>query len=298
MHIRQLDSNLIEVSAPAKINLFLEVHGKADDGFHNLETVMCQVGIYDTIYFQTLPQLPEHVSFEVKHVFAGKEERALVPSDDRNLLMQSVHRLRAQYDVAAGARVQLVKRIPTQAGLGGGSSDAAAGLAAANLGWNLGLSHATLVEVAADLGSDVPFFLFPSPAVCRGRGEQVSPFPKEMVPRHFLIVQPPQGLSTAKVFERLAGRLSSPRRLPSQPGLTWMFNRLQRPAMELCESLVRVERSLRELGLRHRMLTGSGSAFFAVCRSRREAMRAANRLRQFGWARAFVTQSVICAESI
>src|SRR5205823_2480704 len=119
-----------------------------------------------------------------------------LPQEADNLVTRAMQMLRSQAHVAAGARVQLLKRIPSAAGLGGGSSDAAAALVAANAGWELNWPQAELAALAARLGSDVPFFLGHGPALCRGRGEQIEPV-GGLGCLHFVLVRPPAGLSTA-----------------------------------------------------------------------------------------------------
>ena len=122
-----------------------------------------------------------------------------VPRDGKNLVLRAVELVRRRTGTKQGARLRLIKRIPTAAGLGGGSSDAAAALVAANLGWKLGLSLPELAALAAELGSDVPFFLNRGPAVCRGRGERIEPA-DGLGLMNFVVVRPPEGLATAAVY--------------------------------------------------------------------------------------------------
>src|SRR5690606_4305446 len=119
-----------------------------------------------------------------------------LPTDRSNLAVRAVELLQARAGIEAGATMRLVKRIPSAAGLGGGSSDAAAALMAANQAWGLNWSVSKLETLAGELGSDVPFFLTPGAAICRGRGERVEPLPRTM-PLHVVVVRPPVGLSTA-----------------------------------------------------------------------------------------------------
>ena len=212
--------------------------------------------------------------------------------------MKAVELLRSRAGVEAGADIQLTKRIPSAAGLGGGSSDAAAALVAANLCWNIGYSQQRLLELAAELGSDVPFFLRRGAAMCRGRGELLEPL---HAPRglHFVIVRPPEGLSTAEVYRRcrpaedgtdrrdsaaLAAALHAGdlRRIAAG-----MFNRLQVAAEQMSPWVARLAAWFAELNLVGHQLTGSGSGYFGICRSARHARRAAARLSSRGAGSAF-----------
>ena len=122
-----------------------------------------------------------------------------MPEGPDNLVVRAVELVRRRAGVRRGAKLLLVKRIPAAAGLGGGSSDAAAALVAANEGWRLGRSRDELADWAAELGSDVPFFLAGGPAICRGRGERVEPV-AGLGALDFVVVRPPEGLSTAAVY--------------------------------------------------------------------------------------------------
>ncbi len=148
------------------MNLSLCLQGRRDDGYHELETVMLALRFYDEL------QLEAAEDGVLELTVSGADD---VPTDERNLVIRA-ERLRTATGCSRGGKVRLTKRIPSQAGLGGGSSDAAAALVAGNRLWALGLSADQLSTIAATLGSDVPFFLAPRAAVCTGRGEQVRAF--------------------------------------------------------------------------------------------------------------------------
>jgi 4-diphosphocytidyl-2-C-methyl-D-erythritol kinase len=158
-------SHSIRARAPAKLNLFLRVVGRRPDGFHELETVFQAVDLADELTFEPAEGL---------RLTGGSDE---APPGPENLVLQAAAALRAATGFTGGAAIHLEKRIPVGAGLGGGSSDAAATLAALNQLWGLGLSHARLAELAAGLGSDVPFFLQGGTAIGRGRGEVLEGIP-------------------------------------------------------------------------------------------------------------------------
>src|SRR5262245_21005354 len=177
------------VWAPAKVNLYLEILGKRADGYHELATLMVAVRLYDTLVFKDEPSgvLELHSS-----------DPALSTGSD-NLVMRAAQLLRDHTGCRKGAVMRLVKRIPMAAGLAGGSSDAAATLAGLNRLWRLGLEREDLTALAAQLGSDVPFFFHMPAAWCTGRGEQVNPLRLGRA-LELVLVCPPLGLSTAEVY--------------------------------------------------------------------------------------------------
>ncbi len=196
------DAVEVVIQTPAKLNLFFEVLGKRSDGYHEIETLMCPISWYDTLCFRETSSEDLELECQRGSAVGGSDGFEEVPRDGRNLVLRAVDLVRRQTGTKQGARLRLIKRIPTAAGLGGGSSDAAAALVAANLGWKLGLSVPELACMAAELGSDVPFFLHRGPAVCRGRGERIEPAPGLGL-MNFVVVRPPEGLATAAVYGSL-----------------------------------------------------------------------------------------------
>ncbi|MAT11920.1 MAG: 4-(cytidine 5'-diphospho)-2-C-methyl-D-erythritol kinase, partial [Rhodopirellula sp.] len=203
MFVRQDGPNL-EVLAPAKINLFLEVTGKRSDGFHELDMLMVPVALFDRLTLALSEDSDIHLSTSWA---LGLQSQPELPSPEENLVY---HILSMFQDVVQqlhqdrpGICVKLVKRIPMAAGLGGASSDAAAALVAANQLLDNLLSFDQLFDIAVQTGSDVPFFLYRRPARCQGRGEIVMPVSSgQSLP--VVLVKPEQGLSTPAVFSRLA----------------------------------------------------------------------------------------------
>lgn len=298
----------IIVHTPAKLNLFLEILAKRDDGFHEVETLMIAVNIYDRLTVTGLSDGRTHLTcrwasgMEPKPASRDSRHTAstldALPKDSDNLVWKAVERLRERSGTNAGIAIGLVKRIPAAAGLGGASSDAAAALVAANRAWRLGWSREQLSEVGAELGSDVPFFLTkrdrgPGMAVCRGRGEQIEPLAG--MPRlHFVIVRPPVGLSTAKVYaqctvpERAVSSREFVERLRRAGTVgQLLFNRLQAPAEELSPWIARLRALFDKAECEGHMMSGSGSSYFGICRSARHARRLAGRIRAAGVGRTF-----------
>ncbi len=275
----------VTVWAPAKLNLYLEVLGKRSDGFHEIETLMTAVSLYDTLSFSatSAPELRFSCDWAAG---VPLRQRKRLPKGEDNLVVRALDLLRDHTGSRRGAFVHLLKRIPLEAGLGGASADAAAALLAGNAGWDLNLSITNLREMAAELGSDVPFFLHPSPALCRGRGEKVMMQPSARL--DFVIVKPASGLSTARVFARCLVP-ANPRRFDAGAAL---FNRLQQAASELSEEVCRIGESFQRCGLRRYQMTGSGTACFGICRSRKDAVRVAAAMRNAGWEDVRLASSV------
>ena len=294
------------VHTPAKLNLFLEVLGKRSDGFHELETVIAAVDLYDTLIFTEEPT--EEVTLRCFDAGCALQQddaskvfpKTGVPDGRDNLAVKAAELIRSQTGIRRGIRMELFKRIPTAAGLAGGSSDAAAVLFALNRIWNLGLGRDELQKLASTIGSDVSFFLSSaSAAVCRGRGEVILPI-RPPFRLSFVIAKPRSGLSTADVY-RQCRPVNSPRGAGSliaslqQGDLNTagrlMFNSLQAPAAELNSDVRRLDAMFSQLPLVGHMMSGSGTAWFGVCRHRQEARTAAARLRALGPGRVFVAES-------
>jgi len=249
------NSGAIELRAPAKLNLFLEVLGRRPDGYHELRSLFRTVDLYDRLRFERA----EGISLTVE---------GDAPADRTNLVWRAAEAL------GVGARIRLSKSIPAGAGLGGGSSDAAATLRALNRLYGLGHPAERLREIGGRLGADVPFFLVGGAAWCGGKGELVEPL-RPSPPGRYLLVCPPFPTSTAAVYAALDGmpREGSGLIPPAEgatvrggrkgPDLPIRFNRLEAAAERLDPRLreVRVAAE-RAYGLRFTM-TGSGSAYFA-----------------------------------
>jgi len=278
--------------APAKVNLFLEILGKRPDGFHELETFMVAVDLYDRLECE----LDESGSLVVEC------DTPEVPAGSENLVWKAAEVLRQATACRWGARIRLLKRIPLQAGLAGGSTDAAATLKALNRLWNLELPTSELARLGASLGSDVPFFFAPGAAWCTGRGETVEPWFMRQ-PLHLVLICPGFGLSTPAVYGRLqvpatpqssrAMRHALSLADPEQLGQC-LHNRLQEPAESLAPVLRRfLERVAQERPAGY-VMSGSGSAVVALCRDRSEAIRVAKSLRadimESSWLTAATSQ--------
>jgi 4-diphosphocytidyl-2-C-methyl-D-erythritol kinase len=249
---------LYDVPAPAKLNLFLHVIGRRPDGYHLLQSVFMLIDWCDTLHFECT------AGGSISREDAGVP----LPADD--LCVRAARALQRETGSGQGVRIQLVKRIPAQAGLGGGSSDAASCLLALNRLWKLRLPLATLERIGLALGADVPFFLRGRNAWVEGVGERIEPI--ALPPGRFLVAKPAQGLQTQSVFSHpglkrdtrpaiISGFAANPR-LVGQDLWSWGRNDLQPVAEQLCPEVTQALQWLGSQGLRGRM-SGSGSAVFA-----------------------------------
>jgi len=242
---------LYDLPAPAKLNLFLHVVGRRADGYHLLQSVFVLLDWHDTL----------HVELRADGALSRQDLGTPLPADD--LVLRAARALRQATGSTAGAHLLVDKRLPVQAGLGGGSSDAATCLLALNRLWGTGLSRAQLERIGLALGADVPFFLRGRAAWVEGIGEQIQPI--SVPTSRFVVVKPPQGLETPAIFGDPALRRDT------QPAILSGFaadplqfgrNDLQPVAQRLCPQVGEAVSWLASQGLQGRM-TGSGSAVFA-----------------------------------
>lgn len=294
------------VHAPAKVNLTLEVLARRPDGFHELETLMLAVSVYDTLSFLPTTDGELNVRCEwaaglgAANVHAGSTSVwQPLPATQDNLVYKALARLQVVAGTTRGAIVTLTKRIPAQAGLGGASADAAAVLLAANEAWNLNWSRERLAEVAAALGSDVAFFLACGAAICRGRGEQIEVIrPPQCA---LVIVRPPIGLSTPAVYRKCQPRaaLQAAEQMHAAfargnlaAAARRMHNGLQPPAEALTPWISRLRQVFATTGAVGHQMSGSGSSYFGMYWQLGQARRVARRLRGMNLGAVMLAQTV------
>lgn len=249
--------NAFTLRAPAKLNLSLRVLGRRDDGFHEIDTLMV-----------SLPDLADELEFHDAAEFSFSCDDPTVPSDGRNLVVKAVKAYEAAASVHAECSISLRKKIPHGAGLGGGSSDAAATLLGLNRLHQFRLDVPQLHKLAASLGSDIPFFLSSGACRCTGRGEIIEPVPCPP-PLSVLLLKPSFSVATPDAY----GRFLSSREVPGisyQPqtiGELTMINDLERPVFEKHRFLAELKQWLLERPETQAVLmSGSGSTVFAVLR--------------------------------
>ena len=261
----------ITLPAFAKINWYLRIIGKRANGYHELDTALQTISLHDTIHL---------TANDSSEVVLSCDDRSL-PTGTENLVCRVAKALRARFARGKGAHIRLEKRIPLQAGLGGGSSDAAVALIGLSCLWNLEASLTELSEIAATLGADVPFFLNGGTARCTGIGTQVTPLP-DVQKKFLLILKPHANVSTAQAYQAL----NAPS-LTTLSGNTILSGSLSELDLDhvpvndfesvvflLGSEIERAKTALTTAGARQAMLAGSGSAVFGIFDNREAQERA------------------------
>jgi 4-diphosphocytidyl-2-C-methyl-D-erythritol kinase len=265
----------MEFLSPAKVNLSLRVVRRRDDGFHEIDSLLVPISIFDRLDIEVLD--------EGGLDFACDDPT--IPADDRNLVVRAARLFCTEVGIEPHLQIRLEKQIPHGAGLGGGSSNAAVTLLALDRLFRTELPLETLLSLAADLGSDVPFFILGSAARARGRGEQLEPvaFPHRLP---LLLIKPPFGVPTPWAYQRWRDS----RELPDIPygaqQLAWgeLVNDLERPVFEKHLFLAELKSwLLRQSEVSGALMSGSGSTVFAVLREHHDAEALGVRIaEQFG----------------
>ena len=243
--------SLVDVPAPAKLNLFLHITGRRADGYHLLQSVFMLIDWQDTLHFEIRPE----------GKISRQDLNTPLPADD--LITRAARLLQASTGCTQGVDIAVEKHIPAQAGMGGGSSDAASCLLALNRLWGLNLSKSQLAQLGLKLGADVPFFIHGRNAWVEGIGESITPI--ELPPGRFLVIKPSTGLETAKIFaDSQLKRDTNHATISVFAANPYGFghNDLQPVAERLCPEMHQALEWLKTAGLNGRM-TGSGSAVFA-----------------------------------
>lgn len=248
----------ISLTAPAKINLSLRILGKRPDGFHELETLMVPLSLADEVEIAHAPG----------HGVSLACNDPEIPNGPDNLCVKAVELFREETGISHGISLSLMKRIPHGAGLGGGSSDAAAVLRGMNTLFDEPLVEEELALLAASLGSDVPFFLHDGPAICKGRGEILEDAPP-LPERTILLIKPPFPVPTAWAYKRYVELKEAGTKLLPEPvqklGDLVLQNDLEPPVFEKYLLLPVMKECLREqASVESAFMTGSGSTMVAV----------------------------------
>lgn len=248
--------SLYDVPAPAKLNLFLHITGRRPDGYHLLESVFMLIDWHDVLHFERSPS---------NQISREDLNGVTLPPDD--LITRAARALQQATGCTQGVHIGIQKNLPAQAGMGGGSSDAASTLLALNRLWNLKLSRQELQKIGLKLGADVPFFLCGRSAWVSGIGEIIEPLDgRNALPKQqFIVIKPEQGLETGQIFTSdLLKRDTKPAIVTDFAAEHYGFGRndLQPVAEGLQPEVMKVRNWLESFKLRARM-TGSGSAVFA-----------------------------------
>ncbi|MFW6132251.1 MAG: 4-(cytidine 5'-diphospho)-2-C-methyl-D-erythritol kinase [Planctomycetota bacterium] len=262
------DAGVLTLRAPAKINLDLRVGPRREDGFHGIDSLVVKVTLYDELHLAARGD--GRLTFACDGADCGP--------DERNLTCRAAELLRRRRPAGGGADIRLSKHIPPSAGLGGGSSDAAATLMGLNALWELGLSHAELSALGAELGSDVPLFLNGPACRITGRGEQVEQVDLRDFP--VVLVLPELTCPTEEVYRAFdaGGSSPPPSRTPvavgDDPPSRWresLVNDLAAPAQRVCPALGHLRGRIAARLEQPVCVSGSGSALFVPCDDTTEA---------------------------
>jgi len=262
----------MQVLAPAKINLWLRVLGRRSDGFHEIETLITPISLCDEIKIQTPGE---------KHAIEFRCDDPSVPKGDDNLVVRAAKMFLEKTNVRHAISIELKKKIPHGAGLGGGSSDAASTLLALNELFDTKLPREALAKMAETIGSDVAFFIFQSAAVCKGRGEMVSPT-RLGEPLPLLVLKPEFRMATQLAYSRwrdsreISGVSYAAQKLAGQT----FVNDLERPVFEKFVFLAQLKMwLLKQPEVGAGLMSGSGSACFAALRENTDPDVLASRAR-------------------
>ncbi|MDP2037743.1 MAG: 4-(cytidine 5'-diphospho)-2-C-methyl-D-erythritol kinase [Ignavibacteria bacterium] len=251
---------LIEIKAPAKINIGLDVLSKREDGYHNLNTL-----------FYPIPDLFDTLLIERSEKYEFICDSSFVPTDESNLVVKALRLLEKHSNKQIKARIELKKNIPSQAGLGGGSSDAAATLISLNEMFQLEIKHERMLELALELGSDVPFFIKAKPASGTSRGEKLEFVNVEIV-EPILIVNPRINVSTKEAFSNIATNSSATnfRSVISEEKLDYSLARVlikndfEPTVFGLHPEIGEIKKTLYECGALFALMSGTGSTVYGI----------------------------------
>lgn len=286
--------------APAKINLFLKVLNRRQDGYHNILSLMQMIGLYDTLTFQ---EGGVHIRLEVTKGTVSADSTNLVLRAARMLQKEAERLLRMEktHKISRGLTIKLEKNIPVSAGLGGGSSDAAATLIGLNSLWSLGLSHQQLARIGSYVGSDVPFFFHGPMAWVSGKGDVVWPVRRAQKdafsPCNFaVLIFSGDPVSTADVFHHIGDVMDLTNRTDtlnmgaSQTLLDYHENDLEKVTLVAQPNLVKVKMLLESFGGVGALMSGSGPTVFARFENEDQANSAADSMRGLGYKDVWVAR--------
>jgi 4-diphosphocytidyl-2-C-methyl-D-erythritol kinase len=307
------------IDSPAKLNLYLNIINRQKSGYHALETLMVTIRLADTLSW--LPESSQGFRLRViqrvcqaqtnsnRHAHSATRLQQNVLADSSNLVLQAAQLLAQRAGIKPYGTFTLNKRIPTCAGLGGGSSNAAATLLLINTAWKIGCSSTQLMEMAAALGSDVPYFIATqqpgTAAICRGRGEQVETI-NAMGCLHFVLIKPARGISTKELFAQVDIQAIRSQR-ESTSVLPQLIDALRRGNLAIACELISndleaialanhpwLRQLCNELKQHSRCghwMTGSGSTYVCLVRTAKQAQHIASTLRARQLGEVFTTMS-------
>lgn len=266
--------------AYAKVNLVLEVVNRLENGYHELNMIMAPLNFYDV------------VDIEFASVTTIESNAVYLPVDQRNTVIKAIELLRAKYQFQQQFKIKITKHIPTQAGLAGGSSDAASTIRILNKLLRLNMSLQDMLDIGKQVGADVPFCILNQPAVVRGIGEVLQPFELEC-DFWLVLVKPRKGVSTKLAFEALkvkdmvGGHVDEMKKALQSDDypsvIANLFNTLEKPSVAMVPEIADIKDKLLAMGFDGALMSGSGSTVFGITRQEALANQASATLKQYDY---------------
>ena len=268
----------ITLLAPAKVNLFLQVIGKRPDSYHDLFSLMCPISLYDTVTLSFRPDVPD-ITVDCSD--------PNVPNDDSNLAHKAAAAFMKQCKQEVGVEISIHKQIPVAAGLGGGSSDAAAVLLGLNRFFDTPLTRDQLMTLGVSVGADVPFFVYQNPALASGVGENLEYF-SHLKPDPILLINPGYGISTAEIFKNLNLRLTKCKKVLKNfsfnnegfDAVRHLCNDLETVTAVLYPDIGKAKTALLKRGAYGALMSGSGPTVFGLFPETVDVGEARNKIEQ------------------
>ncbi|HKO98352.1 MAG TPA: 4-(cytidine 5'-diphospho)-2-C-methyl-D-erythritol kinase [Pyrinomonadaceae bacterium] len=282
-------NSTVTVPSFAKINWHLQILGKRNDGYHELRTILQTITLHDVLHFDR--RADGAITLECSD--------ESIPTDSSNLIVRAANALRKRCGVSAGAHIVLEKKIPANAGLGGGSSNAAVSLLALAFLWKIEIDQPSLLKTATELGADVPFFLLGGMALAEGTGTTLSALP-DPASQHLIIIKPKAGVSTADAYASLnSGALTTlstdpilsssptpPHFSDLEPAVTLkdLRNDFESVIFDMEPEIRRSKEALLQAGAREALLAGSGASVFGVFPDQRDRQLGIEKIQtEAGW---------------
>ncbi|WP_372519142.1 4-(cytidine 5'-diphospho)-2-C-methyl-D-erythritol kinase [Candidatus Ruminimicrobiellum ovillum] len=271
------------VKAPAKINLYLEIINKRPDGYHNIESVMHTVSLFDILEFTKIKDNKIELVCDNADLFDTK----------KNLVYKAAEKVKEKYNINSGVKIKLTKNIPMGAGLGGGSSDAAATILALNKIWDINDDIKNLEQSGAELGADVPFFMTGGTAKISGIGDIVEKINTKLS-LDFVLVKPNFGVSTPHAYSKVKFPLTNPRKISKiirslekgvfdfESAKDLFFNRFEDFIFEEYQEIKQIREVLEDLGCAS-LMSGSGATVFGLVHDKENLDFILNELKKCGW---------------
>ncbi|MDO4701167.1 MAG: 4-(cytidine 5'-diphospho)-2-C-methyl-D-erythritol kinase [Erysipelotrichaceae bacterium] len=266
--------------AYAKVNLVLEVVNRLENGYHELNMIMAPLNFYDV------------VDIEFASVTTIESNAVYLPVDQRNTVIKAIELLRAKYQFQQQFKIKITKHIPTQAGLAGGSSDAASTIRILNKLLRLNMTLQDMLDIGKQVGADVPFCILNQPAVVRGIGEVLQPFELEC-DFWLVLVKPRKGVSTKLAFEALevkdmvGGHVDEMKKALQSDDypsvIANLFNTLEKPSIAMVPEIADIKDKLLAMGFDGALMSGSGSTVFGITRQEALANQASATLKQYDY---------------